>query len=48
MLHYVYFDGTSYFVADADFVCDEYTKVICKFSCLVKAWDYADRKNENR
>jgi hypothetical protein len=46
MLHFVYFDGTSYFVDGADFVCDEDTKVVFKSASFDKCVDFADKANE--
>ena len=47
MLHFVYFDGTSYFVDGADFVCDEDTKIVFQSMSLDKANEWCDRYNES-
>lgn len=46
MLHFVYFDGTSAFVDDANFVCDEDTTVLFKTNNFDEACQYVDDYNE--
>ena len=45
MLHFVYFDGTSAFVDDANFVCDEDTTVLFKTNNFDEACQYVDDYN---
>ncbi len=47
MLHCVYFDGSSYFVDGADFVCDEDTKMVKTFADLDAAEEFCEHENEN-
>jgi hypothetical protein len=47
MLHFVYFDGTSYFVDDSNYVCDEDTTIVFQSMSLDKANEWCDRYNES-